>query len=128
MRIVAAILAAVLALAGCIGDTGGTVSSTPTPGEASSPAAEPVLVEIAIRQGRIDPQGERVQVKVGQDVTLRVTSDAAEEIHVHSDPERTYKVEPGGVLQETFSIDRPGQVAIEAHEFGVTIVQLVVRP
>jgi hypothetical protein len=104
------------------------VSSTPTPGEASSPAAEPVLVEISIRQGRIDPQGERVQVKVGQDVTLRVTSDAAEEIHVHSDPERTYKVKPGGVLQETFSIDRPGQVAIEAHEFGVTIVQLVVRP
>jgi hypothetical protein len=37
-------------------------------------------------------------------------------------------VKPGGVLQETFSIDRPGQVAIEAHEFGVTIVQLVVRP
>ena len=123
MRIVAAMLMATLALTGCVEDR-----VPPPPGAASSTAGEPVVVEISIRQGSIDPQGERVQVAVGQDVTLRVTSDAAEEFHVHSDPERIYRVEPGGVLQKTFSIDRPGQVAVEAHEFGVTTVTLVVRP
>ena len=63
----------------------------------------------------------------GTPVTLLVTSDADEEIHVHSDPEHTYEVTAGGSIEKTFTIDRPGQVAVEAHGLGVTILQLVVR-
>ena len=127
MKILGALLVLSLALAGCAGDTG-TESSTPTGDTPTTPAGRTVVVEIAIKQGSIKPQGERVQLTVGQEVTLRVTSDAAEEIHVHSEPERTFPVKPGEVLEETFSFDQPGQVAVEAHEFGVTVVQLVVRP
>ncbi len=34
----------------------------------------------------------------------------------------------GKPLTETFTIDTPGQVAVEAHHLDVTIVQLVVEP
>lgn len=86
------------------------------------------VVNITIKDGKATPQGKRVEVKVGDKVTLVVTSDVDEEIHVHSDPEHTYEASPGKTLSETFTLKRPGQVAVEAHHLDVTIVQLVVRP
>jgi len=85
-------------------------------------------VSIVIRDGKVTPQGDRVEVSVGQRIRLGISSDADEEIHVHSDPEHTYEVGAGDSISKTFTIDTPGQVAIEAHHLGVTIVQLVVRP
>lgn len=92
------------------------------------PAAESAVVKIVIGRGKVSPQGGRIEVRSGQQITLTVTSDVDEEIHVHSDPEHTFQIKAGGALTETFTIDTPGQVAVEAHHAGVTIVQLVVRP
>lgn len=86
------------------------------------------VVPIVIKDGAVTPQGKRVELKVGQDVTLRVTSDADEEIHVHSTPEHEFEVSSGTTGQDfTFAIETPGQVAVESHHLDVTIVQLVVR-
>lgn len=126
MRTLALTFAALLLATGCRGTDTGTVTSSPNPG--ATPADQAVVVDIAVKDGSVTPQAERVDVKVGQEVTLRITSDAAEEIHVHSDPERTYRVEAGDEVEESFTIDRPGQVAVEAHELEATVVQLVVRP
>lgn len=149
MKLAAALIAATLVLAGCSGSD---------PEDASSPEvsrsfdrddvkkqiedqadqtkkAQDELrkevqgtVVIVIKDGKATPQGDRVEVKVGDPVTLKITSDADEEIHVHSDPEHTYAVKPGDSVSKTFTIKTPGQVAVEAHHLGVTIVQLVVRP
>ncbi|MBC7631970.1 MAG: hypothetical protein H7290_10995 [Flavobacterium sp.] len=86
------------------------------------------VVEIVVKDGKVTPEGRRVEVTVGQEIALHVTSDAAEELHVHSDPEHTFEVARGGDKTFTFTIRTPGQVAVEAHHLGVTIVQLVVRP
>lgn len=126
MRTFAALLAAVLLIGGCGGSDAGTVSSSPDPGTESR-ASEGVVVDIGIKDGKVTPHGDRVDVKVGQEVTLRISSDAAEEIHVHSDPEHTYQVKPGEAIEESFTIDTPGQVAVESHHLGATVVQLVVR-
>lgn len=129
-KIVAVALAAALLLAGCGGGDTGTVSSSPNPSPKSS-AAEPsedVVVDIAVKDGKVTPQGDRVELKVGQKITLHVTSDAHEGIHVHSEPEHEWEVEPGDDIEKSFTIDTPGQIAVEAHHLGVTIVQLVVRP
>jgi major membrane immunogen (membrane-anchored lipoprotein) len=91
-------------------------------------AAEAGTVRIAIKDGKVTPQGGRVEVRAGQKVTLQMTSDAEEEIHVHSDPEHSYEIAPGESLTKSFTLDTPGQVAVEAHHLDVTIVQLVVRP
>lgn len=85
------------------------------------------VVEISIKDGKVTPRGERVEVARGKKITLLVTSDADEEIHVHSDPEHTYQVKAGGSIEKSFTIDTPGQVAVEAHHLDATIVQLVVR-
>ncbi len=125
MKTMVALLAALLLATAC-GDTDtGTVSSSPNP--SPEPTSEEVVVDIVIKDGKVTPQGDRVDVEAGEEVTLRISSDAAEEIHVHSDPEHTFAVKPGESVEESFTIETPGQVAVEAHELGATIVQLVVR-
>lgn len=128
MRIAAALLACALVLVGCT-DAGSAdgpgVGTNPQPTTSTSSA---VTVRIVIKDGKVTPQGKRVEVKVGEPVKLSITSDADEEIHVHSDPEHEYEAGPGDSVTETLTIDTPGQVAVEAHHLGVTILQLVVRP
>ena len=121
MRIAAALLACALVLTGC----GGSDAAGETDGGLKGTGTK---VDIVIKDGKVTPQGKWVEVEAGKPVTLRITSDADEEIHVHSDPEHEFEVEPGHVLDETFTIDTPGQVAVEAHHLDVTIVQLVVEP
>lgn len=140
MRITAALAAAALtlALAGCAEDEpAADATDAPTPSATSAPApettesspAEPegVVVDVTIADGEVTPQGDRVEVEVGEPVTLRVTSDEADEIHVHSDREHSLDVEAGTPGELTFTVDRPGQVAVESHHLDVTIVQLVAR-
>lgn len=116
----ATLFACILLLAGC----GGSDSSA-----GDIPAKDAgVTVDIAVKDGKVTPQGKRVDVKVGQKVTLHVTSDADEEVHVHSEPEHEYEIAPGDDKTYSFTIDTPGQVAVEAHHLDATIVQLVVRP
>jgi len=125
IRIVAAAFTAAVLIAGCGGDTG-TVSSSPNPGTAE-PSGD-VVVDITIRDGDVTPQADRVEVKVGQKVTLHVTSDADETIHIHSEPEQDFEIAAGDDVEKSFTFDIPGQIAVEAHELDTTIVQLVVRP
>jgi hypothetical protein len=129
----AAAIVAALLLAGCGGDTG-TVSSSPNPNpdqhspeSSAAEASDDVVVDIAVKNGTVTPQGDRVEMKVGQKVTLRITSDTHDTIHVHSDPEQEFEIGKGDV-EKSFTIDTPGQIAVEAHHLDVTIVQLVVRP
>ena len=124
-RIVAAAFVAALLVAGCGNDTG-TVSSSPNPGTAE-PSGDAV-VDIVIRDGEVTPQADRVEVKVGQRVTLHITLDAHETIHIHSEPEQEFEVREGDDIEKSLTIDVPGQVAVEAHHLDATIVQLVVRP
>jgi hypothetical protein len=129
-NIAAAVFVAVLLLAGCGGDTG-TVSSSPNPSHDQPSAAEPsddVVVDIVVRNGKVTPQGDRVEMTVGQKVTLHIMSDAHETIHVHSEPEKEFEIGKGDDVEKSFTIDTPGQIAVEAHHLDVTIVQFVVRP
>jgi plastocyanin len=132
MKTFAAALASIVLLAGCsssdsAGSDGGT-QATPTTASPSASKGTGATVDIAIAGGKVTPQGERVQVRVGDTVTLHVASDADEELHVHSDPEHTFEVAKGDDTTFDFTVDVPGQIAVEAHHLDVTIAQLVVRP
>ncbi len=134
MKTAAAVLLLALTLAGC-GSTSepsseatSTASETePTP-SATTEAPKGVTVEIEFVNGEVVPLDEKIDVNVGEPVTLHVISDVAEEIHVHTDPEHEYEVAAGDDKTFTFTIKTPGQVAVEAHELDVTIVELVARP
>ncbi|WP_370288716.1 hypothetical protein [Nocardioides sp.] len=103
-------------------------SSTASSGAASSsaPADDAKVIDIAIKDGDVSPSGDRIEVKRGQTVELKVTADSEGEIHVHSDPEQELAYKEG---EQTFSlaIERPGVVAVEDHALDKVIVQLEVR-
>ena len=77
-------------------DPAAATTSAPTPAaETREAASVGVTVDIVIKDGKVTPRGKRVVVEVGQKVSRHVDSDAAEQIHVHSDPEHSYEVAPG---------------------------------
>lgn len=110
-----AVLTGGLLLTGCSSDSGGSSAST-----------DPVTIEITEKDGQIDPSGDTVEVEQGQDITLVVSSDAEDEIHVHSEPEQEFPISARGVQRITFSIDSPGTYEVESHELDVVIVKLQV--
>lgn len=128
MKTAAAALLLVLTLAGCGSESEPTSDSTATSEPTATASAEGVTVEIELVNGKVSPLNEKVDVKPGESINLHVVSDDAEEIHVHSDPEHEYEVAAGDDKTFTFTIDTPGQFAVEAHHLDVTIVELVVRP
>lgn len=115
MRKLFVVAAAVMMLAAC----GTTPSAQP---------ASTVTIDVVIKDGKVEPQGKRVDVKVGQPVVLNVTSDAVDELHVHSEPENEFGVLAAPDQKFEFTVEVPGQVAVESHHLGTTIVKLVVRP
>ena len=72
------------------------------------------------------PNGEKVEVGVGQKIELHVTADAAGEIHVHSTPEQELEYDEG-TTDLSLTIDKPGLVDVESHSLEKTIVQLEVK-
>jgi hypothetical protein len=95
--------------------------------DGSSDQPVPVTVDITEKDGKIEPVGKVVKASTGQDITLVVTSDVDDEIHVHSDPEHEFEVVAGDVEKEfTFSVDTPGTIEVESHGLEVTILKLEV--
>ena len=117
---------------GCGTETEAPGAGTPaseTSGETTPDATEDsVVIDVRISQGAVTPTNERIDVAVGQTVTVRVDSDADDELHVHAVPEHSFEIHPGTGQQTQFSVEVPGQVALELHETGKTVATLLVRP
>lgn len=103
-----------------------------SPEGSTSPSADdvsagPVVLGVTIIDGEVTPRGARVNLKVGQPLTLSIRSDVDEQIHVHTDPEKTFPVKAGTHRRVTFSVDRPGAVAVEVHHLDVVVAEVLVR-
>ena len=122
MRRAVAALTLVLC-AGALASCGGSESDG---GLAPDPGAEPKVIEVTITSDSVTPNGERVEVALGQEVELQVTADEAGEIHVHSDPEQELEYEAGESTVTIAGIDTPGTVDVESHSLEKIIVQLEV--
>ena len=59
-----------------------------------SPDTVSKALDVVIADGKVSPNAERVEVKVGTTVILSVRSDVADELHVHGYDEEL-AVEPG---------------------------------
>jgi hypothetical protein len=91
------------------------------------PSGEPEVIEITFEGDTVTPNGERVNVDVGQKVELVVKADVPGEIHVHSDPEQELEYSEGTTTLPLDPIDKPGVVDIESHDLDQVIVQLEVE-
>lgn len=130
-------LTTALTLAACSGEDSPAADDTPAASAASStpatedssageePTADGTVIEITIQGDTVDPNGERVDVPLGEPVTLDITADREGELHVHSTPEQELEFQHGDTEAE-LTFDKPGVVDVEDHESGKVIVQLQV--
>lgn len=136
----AAALALVLPLAACAGTdadadagSGSSPASTPSasasseaPGTATAPpAAEGQRIEVTVTGGQVSGDTGRVPVPVGEQVTLVITSDAADEAHVHG-YDLTADLVPGTPAEITFDATIPGVFEVELHDSGTALLALQV--
>jgi hypothetical protein len=103
-------------------------ASTAAPAAAAAPtttAAAGPVIEIAYRGGKLEGNG-RKQVTKGQTVTLRVTSDVADEVHVHG-YDKEAAIPAGGTGEVVFKADVAGVFEVELHKKHLKIADLEVR-
>ena len=98
-----------------------------------APAAEPAVagpltLDITIAGGNVTPNGQKVDIAVGQPVVLNVTSDAPDEIHAHTGGDGfTLDVEPGTLATGTLTVTSAGSFEVESHHLEKVIVILNAR-
>jgi hypothetical protein len=128
-------LAAVLT--GCAGTdeaaSAGTATSTSasvsapgaTSAAPSTPAATGQRLEVTVTGGQVSGDIGRVPVPVGEHVTLVVTSDAADELHVHG-YDLGADLAPGIPATVDFDATIPGVFEVELHDAGTLLLSLQV--
>jgi heme/copper-type cytochrome/quinol oxidase subunit 2 len=80
---------------------------------------------VQITGGQASGDTGRVPVPVGTPVTLSITSDADDEVHVHGyDFEAT--LTPGTPAEISFDAGIPGVFEVELHEAGTVLLSLQV--
>src|SRR4051812_12180181 len=108
--------------------TSSAASNSASPSGSQKPPAGAATFDITIAHGQVTPSNATWQAKVGQPITLRVTSDATDELHVHSSPDHEFEVTAAPNQVFTFTIDVPGSVDIELHHLDKTVATLQVQP
>jgi plastocyanin len=145
-RIAYAVLAAVIAVVAIVlltsgGDdsepasttTPAAATATAAPDEVGTPAsqeeepeAKPAETQIEVKGGEVVGGVQEIKVTQGDDIRFSVTSDAADEIHVHGYDVKK-DVEPG----EPVSFDIPAKITgifeVELEEAGVQVASLRVK-
>ncbi len=81
------------------------------------------MIEVTYSAGELTGVEPRVEVPLGEQVVIRVTSDVVEEIHVHG-YDLYVDLPAGGTGEVAFSADLPGAYEVELHEAGRPIFQL----
>lgn len=150
-RILSCALVLTMAVAGCAagGQTGGTTARTTTAAapmtteSTTSGAASPessadhvtptpeafdgTVVEVTIAGGQVQTADRRVIVTLNSRVRLIVTSDAADEVHIHGVDEYVDLV-AGETATHDFVASIPGTFEVELHEAGDLLFSLQVQP
>ncbi|MFJ5831302.1 hypothetical protein [Streptomyces sp. NPDC093089] len=103
-------------------DGGSATSAPPSP----RPTDTGRTVTLTIKGTTVEPPPSRVELKKGERLTLRVTGDRADTVHVHG-YDRELPLRPGTPATLTLTADRTGLFEVETHESGLVLTQLVVR-
>jgi heme/copper-type cytochrome/quinol oxidase subunit 2 len=102
-----------------------TTTATTTTGATtttSTEPADPYTFEIGI-EGSTVTGGGRIAVPVGETVTLLITSDIDDQVHIHG-YDLFVDLEAGVTAEVSFAADIPGVVEIETHEGALVVATL----
>jgi hypothetical protein len=86
-----------------------------------------LAIDVTIKGGDVTPTNEQLQAAVKEQIVIRVNSDAADELHVHSTPEHKFNVEAKPMQSFQFTVDVPGKVDVELHHLNKTIATIQVQ-
>ena len=96
----------------------------------ASPSQPPIAgpdVNVTIAHGQVTPTNATLQAKVKQPITFHVTSDATDELHVHSVPDHNFQIAAAPDQTFQFSVDVPGTVEVELHHLNRTVATIQVQ-
>ena len=127
-----------LAACGSTGDdtgTGGTTtsstssstsSSSSSGSSSSSSSATGRVIEITVTGSKVTPAPATVDLAVGEKLTLTVTSDHADQLHIHG-----FEIEKdlvaGMPLSVTVTGAQPGVYEVETHHPELRLMKIAVR-
>lgn len=86
---------------------------------------EPVTLEFA--DGEVVGGVQTIEATSGEEVTMTVTSDVAEELHIHG-VDLHEDLPPGEEVEVTFTPEAQGVFEVELHDSGTQIASLEVSP
>jgi hypothetical protein len=109
------------------GGTGTGADSGKSAPEAGMPAGKEDVPTIVVRDG--EPVGgiQELEYSAGEEIRFRVSSDAAEEIHVHG-YDLMKEVPAGGTVEFDFPAELEGIYEAELEGLGIQIVELRINP
>ena len=119
MRVLIALcVAAALVLTGCAGSSAGT--------DGGSGNGTVKTVKVSVQDGKVNPVTHRESIGQGDTVRLEVTTDTADEVHVHGyDLKKDVAAGETGTIE--FVADQQGLFEVELENAGLQLVQLEVR-
>lgn len=104
--------------------TPSAATSEPATASSSEPAAD-AAIGIVVTAGQVATKDKIAKVKIGSTVTLLVSSDVADEIHVHGyDVMKDVTANAPATL--TFKADQPGRFEVEFEKAGLRLLMLQV--
>ncbi|GII52364.1 hypothetical protein Pth03_07530 [Planotetraspora thailandica] len=105
---------------------GGTSDASAAPAAPAASAASVKEINVTIAGKTVTPPPGRIDVAKGQTVRIIVTSDVADEAHVHG-YDKEASLQPGTPATIEFVADQDGLFEVETHESGLQLLQLAVR-
>lgn len=124
-RALAPLLILVTFVAGCGGSKDSQPSSSAPQQQPQSPPG--LVIDVNVSGGNVTPTNGEFKAKVGEPIQLRVNSDVADELHVHSVPDHTFPVEAKPNQMFRFTADVPGRVEVELHKLDRTVATIQVQ-
>ncbi|MFF4370985.1 hypothetical protein [Streptomyces sp. NPDC001594] len=100
-------------------------TGTPAPASPQAPPADRT-VTLTVRDGKVSPPTTRTELRRGERIALRVTSDRADTLHVHG-YDKELALSAGQEATLVLTADRTGLFEVETHESGLVLTQLLVR-
>ena len=133
------LLLAPLVLAGCGTDedaegaapevTATTAAADPSPSASETPTPSPddaQVVSITVADGEVTGAEPRTEVELGTRVRLTITSDVADEVHVHG-YDVSAPVPAGQAVNVEVVADQAGIFEVELHDRSLVLTRLQVQ-
>jgi FtsP/CotA-like multicopper oxidase with cupredoxin domain len=100
--------------------------------EATAPAAvpapaQPQVFELTVKSGKLASGPAVIRVTQGDEIVIRVTSDKADELHLHG-YDLHVRLSPGAPGELRFTASRSGRFDYELHKTDTGIGALEVQP